>query len=285
MQETAVRFAICDDDKIYAEKMKALILQTFQLPQPVECVIYLNQEQILKCYREDKIDIVFMDIEFGDTIGFQVARRLSRQDSQLAVVYMTNYEHYITEAFVCRPLGFIRKSHAEDDLQIAGQEIRHFIGQKYSRFVFGGGTAVVEVPLYKVYAVEIYGHDMVILLDDENIRVRDKLMRVEDELEATAKMGYTVMIKATAGGGGKGMRIARNAEELPEAYTQARAEAKASFTSDEVYIEKYLENPRHVEMQILADKYGNVVHLGERDRKSTRLNSSHEIPSRMPSSA
>ena len=90
MQETAVRFAICDDDKVYAEKMKALILQTFHLPQPVECVIYLNQEQILKCYREDKIDIVFMDIEFGDTIGFQVARRLSMQDSQLAVVYMTN---------------------------------------------------------------------------------------------------------------------------------------------------------------------------------------------------
>ena len=109
MQETAVRFAICDDDKTYAEKMKALILQTFQLPQPVECVIYLNQEQILKYYREDKIDIVFMDIEFGDVIGFQVARRLSMQDSQLTVVYMTNYEHYITEAFVCRPLGFIRK--------------------------------------------------------------------------------------------------------------------------------------------------------------------------------
>ena len=85
MQETAVRFAICDDDKVYAEKMKALILQTFHLPQPVECVIYLNQEQILKCYREDKIDIIFMDIEFGDTIGFQVARRLSMQDSQLEI--------------------------------------------------------------------------------------------------------------------------------------------------------------------------------------------------------
>ena len=115
MQETAVRFAICDDDKVYAEKMKTLILQTFHLPLPVECIIYLNQEQILKCYREDKIDIVFMDIEFGDTIGFQVARRLSMQDSQLAVVYMTNYEHYFTEAFVCRPLGVIRKSHALDD--------------------------------------------------------------------------------------------------------------------------------------------------------------------------
>lgn len=216
MQETAVRFAICDDDKVYAEKMKALILQTFHLPQPVECVIYLNQEQILKCYREDKIDIIFMDIEFGDTIGFQVARRLSMQDSQLAVVYMTNYEHYITEAFVCRPLGFIRKSHAEDDLQIAGQEIRRFIGQKYSRFVFGGGAAVVEVPLYKVYAVEIYGHDMVILLENENIRVRDKLMRVEDELEAhdfvKISRGRMVHLKYVTAIEGKTVQLHENYE-------------------------------------------------------------------------
>ena len=181
-----------------------------------ENICLSNQEQILKCYREDKIDIVFMDIEFGDTIGFQVARRLSRQDSQLAVVYTTNYEHYITEAFVCRPLGFIRKSHAEDDLQIAGQEIRHFIGQKYSRFVFGCGTAVVEVPLYKVYAVEIYGHDMVILLDDENICVRDKLMRVEDELEAhdfvKISRGRMVHLKYVTAIEGKTVRLHENYE-------------------------------------------------------------------------
>lgn len=95
---------------------------------------------------------------------------------------------------------------------------------------------------------------------------------VEDALEASEKMGYPVLIKATAGGGGKGMRIARSAEELPDAYMQARAEAKASFTSDQVYIEKYLENPRHIEMQILADNYGNVVHLGERDCSLQRNN-------------
>lgn len=95
---------------------------------------------------------------------------------------------------------------------------------------------------------------------------------VEDALEASEKMGYPVLIKATAGGGGKGMRIAHSAEELPDAYMQARAEAKASFTSDQVYIEKYLENPRHIEMQVLADNYGNVVHLGERDCSLQRNN-------------
>lgn len=95
---------------------------------------------------------------------------------------------------------------------------------------------------------------------------------VEDALEVSEKMGYPVLIKATAGGGGKGMKIARNAEELPEAYRLARAEAKAAFTNDEVYIEKYLENPRHVEMQVLADNYGNVVHLGERDCSMQRRN-------------
>ncbi len=95
---------------------------------------------------------------------------------------------------------------------------------------------------------------------------------VEEALEASEKMGYPVLIKATAGGGGKGMKIARNAEELPEAYRLARAEAKAAFTNDEVYIEKYLENPRHVEMQVLADNYGNVVHLGERDCSMQRRN-------------
>lgn len=95
---------------------------------------------------------------------------------------------------------------------------------------------------------------------------------VEDALDAAEKMGYPVLIKATAGGGGKGMKIARTPNDLPEAYRMARAEAKAAFTSDEVYIEKYLENPRHVEIQVLADNYGNVVHLGERDCSMQRNN-------------
>lgn len=84
-------------------------------------------------------------------------------------------------------------------------------------------------------------------------------------LDCAETIGYPVLIKATAGGGGKGMKVARSADELREAFKLARNEAKAAFGNPDVYMEKYLGKPRHIEMQILADNYGNVVHLGERD--------------------
>ncbi len=95
---------------------------------------------------------------------------------------------------------------------------------------------------------------------------------VEHALEWANKIGYPVIVKATAGGGGKGMKIAFDDSEMTEAYTMAKAEAKAAFTSDVVYMEKYLQKPRHIEMQILADNHGNVVHLGERDCSVQRNN-------------
>ena len=78
-------------------------------------------------------------------------------------------------------------------------------------------------------------------------------------------IGYPVIIKAASGGGGRGMKVANSNKELSEAFSSARSEAKAAFGDDTVYIEKYLKNPRHIEVQIFADSYGNVVHLGERE--------------------
>ncbi len=98
---------------------------------------------------------------------------------------------------------------------------------------------------------------------------------VNDEGEAlkiAKKIGFPVLIKATAGGGGKGMRIAQNEEEFPSLMKMAKAEAQAAFGNPDVYIEKFIVKPKHVEIQILADNFGNTVYLGERDCSVQRRN-------------
>ncbi|MDQ7095788.1 acetyl-CoA carboxylase biotin carboxylase subunit [Desulfosporosinus sp. PR] len=92
------------------------------------------------------------------------------------------------------------------------------------------------------------------------------IIKDEQMAEQVAEsIGYPVLIKASAGGGGKGMRVAQNVKELSKAIQAAQSEAQAAFGSSDVYLEKYVEEPRHIEIQILGDKYGHVVHLGERD--------------------
>lgn len=88
---------------------------------------------------------------------------------------------------------------------------------------------------------------------------------LKDAIRIANKIGYPVMLKAAAGGGGKGIRVSYSEEELENNYNIVKQEAKISFNDDEIYIEKFIENPRHVEVQILADEHGNVIHLGERD--------------------
>jgi acetyl-CoA carboxylase biotin carboxylase subunit len=92
------------------------------------------------------------------------------------------------------------------------------------------------------------------LIDDEETAIKE-----------AGRIGYPVLIKATAGGGGRGMRVAYNQQELLNAYNMARAEAEVAFKNSGVYLEKYIANPRHIEIQVLGDNYGNVVHLGERE--------------------
>jgi propionyl-CoA carboxylase alpha subunit len=98
---------------------------------------------------------------------------------------------------------------------------------------------------------------------------------IEDEKHAVKiadEIGYPVMIKASAGGGGKGMRIAHSTSEVAEGFNLAKAEAKSSFGDDRVFIEKFITDPRHIEIQVLGDKHGNVIYLGERECSIQRRN-------------
>ena len=92
-----------------------------------------------------------------------------------------------------------------------------------------------------------------------------EISSIQQAQKEANRIGYPVIIKAASGGGGRGMKVANSNKELSEAFSSARSEAKAAFGDDTVYIEKYLKNPRHIEVQIFADSYGNVVHLGERE--------------------
>ena len=98
---------------------------------------------------------------------------------------------------------------------------------------------------------------------------------IKDAKEAAKiadEIGYPVMIKASAGGGGKGMRIAYSRKEVEEGFNSSKSEAKSSFGDDRVFVEKYIEEPRHIEIQVLGDKHGNVIHLGERECSIQRRN-------------
>lgn len=107
------------------------------------------------------------------------------------------------------------------------------------------------------------------LMIENNVPVvpgsKELINTIEEARELADKIGYPVLLKASAGGGGKGMRKAFSAEELESAFNTARAEAKAAFGNDDMYMEKLIINPHHIEFQILADKFGNTIYLGERD--------------------
>lgn len=94
----------------------------------------------------------------------------------------------------------------------------------------------------------------------------------QQAIELSKEMKYPVMLKASAGGGGRGIRVAYNQEELEKAYDLVKQEAKIAFNDDSIYLEKFIENPRHIEIQILADEHGNAIHLGERDCSIQRRN-------------
>ncbi|MBU6407540.1 MAG: acetyl-CoA carboxylase biotin carboxylase subunit [Alphaproteobacteria bacterium] len=127
-----------------------------------------------------------------------------------------------------------------------------FIGPKAEHIRMMGDKIVAKKVAMEAGIPVVPGSDGAITSDDVAKKVAKQI-------------GFPVLIKAAAGGGGRGMKVARDASELSEALSTARAEAKAAFGDDSVYIEKYLSQPRHIEIQIAADSHGEVIHLGERD--------------------
>lgn len=127
-----------------------------------------------------------------------------------------------------------------------------FIGPKSSQIKLMGDKIQAKAAAKSVGIPTVPGSDGPITTDEEARAVAEG-------------MGFPVLIKAAAGGGGRGMKLARSKEELGPALSQARSEARAAFGNDAVYIERYLAAPRHIEVQVMADSHGNVVHMGERD--------------------
>jgi acetyl-CoA carboxylase biotin carboxylase subunit len=127
-----------------------------------------------------------------------------------------------------------------------------FIGPSAEMIRMMGDKATAKKTMQDVGVPVVPGTDGTIA-DPELIRAWGKIT------------GFPILLKATAGGGGKGMRIVNHESEVEEQLSMAKNEAKAAFGNDEIYVEKFIKNPRHIEFQVLADQYGNVVHLGERD--------------------
>ncbi|MBU7007635.1 acetyl-CoA carboxylase biotin carboxylase subunit [Phosphitispora fastidiosa] len=164
--------------------------------------------------------------------------------------------------------GFLAEN--ADFAEICEQSGIRFIGPGPEALENMGAKAVARETMIKAGIPVVPGTEGIISDMGEAVKIAKKI-------------GYPVMIKASAGGGGKGMRVAQSKNDLVQAIQTAQSEAQAAFGNAEVYIEKYVEEPRHIEFQILADNYGNTVYLGERDCSIQRRN--QKLLEEAPSSA
>ncbi len=176
---------------------------------------------------------------------------------------------YITGADSIHP-GFGFLSENSQFAKICEESNIKFIGPSYEVIKLMGNKSNAKEMMEKAGVPVVPGS-------------KGSVKSLKEAKEISNKIGFPVMIKAAAGGGGRGIRIVNSAEEVESSYNIVKQEAMNSFKDDEIYIEKYIQNPRHVEIQILADEHGNVVHLGERDCTVQRRN--QKILEETPSTA
>ncbi len=158
---------------------------------------------------------------------------------------------YVTKADSIHP-GFGFLSENSKFAKICEESNIKFIGPK---------SEVIDLLGNKSNAKEMMKKAGVPVIQGSNGSVKS----LKDAICIAEEIGYPIILKAAAGGGGKGIRIANSSDEVEKQYEIVKQEAKNSFNDDEIYIEKFIQNPRHVEIQIVADEHGNIIHLGERD--------------------
>jgi len=174
----------------------------------------------------------------------------SVRDSYLNVAALLSAAH-ITGADAVHPgLGFLSEN--ADFAQMVEDHGLTFIGPTPEHIRMMGDKVIAKRIALELGLPTVPGSD-------------GAISNIEEAVERAEEIGYPVLIKASGGGGGRGMKVAHNAEELRSQIPIARAEAKAFFNNEEVYFERYLDRPRHIEIQILGDGQGGCVHLGERD--------------------
>lgn len=183
-----IRLAICDDDNENMSYMKEKINEAFIKSGYNDEIIYNlfnTAEELVNAHIANKLDIVFMDIELENkSIGFDVARILCRQNKNIAIIYMSNHDHYVTKSFVCRPLGFIRKKYASEDLKMVMDEIKLYLGEEYRTITFNNNTKRVELNVNDIYSVEVFNHQLrIVLKNNKDITIRDQMVKHIEELE------------------------------------------------------------------------------------------------------
>lgn len=159
----------------------------------------------------------------------------------------------------CIHPGFGFLSESSDFAKICEEMGIKFIGPNYKLIELLGNKSKAKDTMKKAGVPVVPGSEGLIESKEQAINLAEKIK-------------YPVMLKASSGGGGRGIRVAYSKEQLEKSYDLVKKEAKISFNDDSIYLEKFIENPRHVEIQILADEHGNVVHLGERDCSIQRRN-------------
>ena len=165
---------------------------------------------------------------------------------------------YITGADSIHP-GFGFLSENSQFAKICEESNIKFIGPSYE---------VIKLMGNKSNAKEMMGKAGIPVIPGS----KGSIKSINDAKKTAKDIGYPIMLKAAAGGGGKGIRIVNDENELENSYNIVKQEAMVSFKDDEIYMEKFIQNPRHIEIQILADEHGNVIHLGERDCTIQRRN-------------